>query len=36
LNTYKYLQVSQAAEIPNRLMPELEAILQASGALTLR
>ena len=36
LNTYKYLQVNQAAEIPNRLMPELEAILQDSGALTLR
>ena len=32
LNTFKYLSLSQAAEIPNKLQPEIEAILTASGA----
>ena len=32
LNTFKYVSVGQAAEIPNRLKPEIEAILTASGA----
>lgn len=35
LTTYKYLLVNQAAEIPNKLAPELTAILEASGALIL-
>ncbi len=33
LNTFKYVPISQAAEIPNRLTPELESILQSAGAL---
>lgn len=32
LNTFKYIQLSQAAEIPNKLQPELEAILRSAGA----
>lgn len=32
LNTFKYVPITQAAEIPNRLMPELESILQSAGA----
>jgi hypothetical protein len=32
LNTFKYVQISQAAEIPNKLAPEIEAIIAASGA----
>ncbi|MGE4584917.1 MAG: hypothetical protein AB7C91_09715 [Sphaerochaeta sp.] len=32
LNTFKYVAVTQAAEIPNRLMPELESILRDAGA----
>lgn len=32
LNTFKYVQITQAAEIPNRLTPELKSILLASGA----
>ncbi|MEX1666009.1 hypothetical protein [Zhongshania arctica] len=31
LNTFKYVQVSQAAEIPEKLTAELSAILQESG-----
>lgn len=33
LNTFKYVPITQAAEIPNRLTPELESILRSSGAL---
>jgi hypothetical protein len=33
LNTFKYVPITQAAEIPNRLTPELESILQSAGAL---
>lgn len=33
LNTFKYVPITQAAEIPNRLTPELESILQGAGAL---
>ncbi|MCD8491549.1 MAG: hypothetical protein LRY51_06435 [Geovibrio sp.] len=32
LNTYKYVSITQAAEIPNRLTTELESILQSAGA----
>jgi hypothetical protein len=32
LNTFKYVLVTQAAEIPNKLAPELKSILNASGA----
>ncbi|MDD5095133.1 MAG: hypothetical protein PHV74_12275 [Dehalococcoidia bacterium] len=32
LNTFKYVPINQAAEIPNRLTPELESILQSAGA----
>lgn len=32
LNTFKYVQITQAAEIPVRLKPEIEAILISSGA----
>lgn len=32
LNTFRYVCVSQAAEIPNKLKPEIEAILRAFGA----
>lgn len=33
LNTFKYVAITQAAEIPIRLTPELEAILRSAGAL---
>ena len=33
LNTFKYVQVSQAAEIPERLTPEIKAILEDAGAV---
>jgi hypothetical protein len=33
LNTFKYVQVSQAAEIPGRLTPEIKAILEDAGAV---
>lgn len=33
LNTFKYVPITQAAEIPNRLMPELESIMQSACAL---
>lgn len=33
LNTFKYVQISQAAEIPRRLAPELKAILEDAGAV---
>lgn len=32
LNTFKYVPITQAAEIPNRLTPELKSILQNAGA----
>ena len=32
LNTFKYVQITQAAEIPNCIGSEIEAILQNSGA----
>ncbi|WP_027600717.1 MULTISPECIES: hypothetical protein [Pseudomonas] len=32
LNTFKYVAITQAAEIPNKILPELKAILKASGA----
>lgn len=32
LNTFKYVLITQAAEIPNRLTPELVSILQSAGA----
>ena len=32
LNTFKYVSINQAAEIPSKLRPEIEAILTASGA----
>ncbi len=32
LNTFKYVQITQAAEIPNRIGSEIEAILRDSGA----
>ena len=32
LNTFKYVQITQAAEIPNRIGAEIEAILRDSGA----
>jgi len=32
LNTFKYVQINQAAEIPNRLGPEIIAILRDAGA----
>lgn len=31
LNTFKYVPITQAAEIPNLLLPELRSILQAAG-----
>lgn len=34
LNAFKYVSVTQAAEIPNKLKPEIIAILQSAGALT--
>ncbi len=33
LNTFKYVPITQAAEIPNRLTPEIESILRSAGAL---
>jgi len=33
LNTFKYVPITQAAEIPNKLMPELESILRSAGAV---
>ena len=33
LNTFKYVRVSQAAEIPSRLKPEIIAILEDAGAV---
>ena len=33
LNTFKYVQISQAAEIPNRIAPEIIAILRDAGAV---
>ncbi len=32
LNTFKYVQIAQAAEIPNRIGAEIEAILRDAGA----
>ncbi|OYX40085.1 hypothetical protein [Sphingomonas sp. 32-62-10] len=32
LNTFKYVQINQAAEIPNRIGNEIEAILRDAGA----
>jgi hypothetical protein len=32
LNTFKYVLITQAAEIPSRLMPELVSIFQSAGA----
>ncbi|EDZ42992.1 conserved hypothetical protein [Rhodobacteraceae bacterium HTCC2083] len=32
LNTFKYVQITQAAEIPNRVGSEIEAILRSAGA----
>ncbi|WP_366923143.1 hypothetical protein MFMK1_003633 [Metallumcola ferriviriculae] len=32
LTTFKYIQISQAAEIPSKLKPEIEEILRSSGA----
>lgn len=34
LNTFKYVQIAQAAEIPNRVATEIEAILRDCGAAT--
>jgi hypothetical protein len=31
LSTFKYVPINQAAEIPNRLMTELESILRSAG-----
>lgn len=31
LNTFKYVQISQAAELPNKLKPEIMAILKDAG-----
>ncbi len=36
LNTFKYVQVSQAAEISGRLTPEIKAILEDAGAVLER
>jgi len=33
LNTFKYIQVAQAAEIPGKLKPEIRAVLQEAGAI---
>ena len=32
LNTFKYVLVNQAAEIPNKVKPEIESILRSAGA----
>jgi len=36
LEPFKYVPITQAAEIPNRVMPELESILQSAGALLVK
>ncbi len=36
LNTFKYVQISQAAEIQGRLTPEIKAILEDAGAVLER
>lgn len=36
LNTFKYVQISQAAEIPGRLTPEIKTILEDAGAVLER
>ena len=36
LNTFKYVPIAQAAEIPNKLTPEIESILTSSGAALAR
>lgn len=36
LNTFKYVQISQAAEIQGRLIPEIKAILEDAGAVLER
>lgn len=36
LNTFKYVQISQAAEIQGRLLPEIKAILEDAGAVLER
>jgi len=33
LTTFKYVLISQAAEIPNKVKTEIVAILRATGAL---
>ena len=33
ISSFKYIQLSQAAEIPNKLQPDIEAILRKAGAL---
>ena len=33
LNAFKYVLISQAAEIPNKLLPEIEAIMTEAGAV---
>jgi len=33
LNTFKYVEVSQAADIPRKLTPEIKAILEDAGAV---
>lgn len=33
LNTFKYVAITQAADIPNRLRPEIEAIMTEAGAV---
>lgn len=32
LGTFKYISITQAAEIPNKLVPELKSIIRTSGA----
>jgi hypothetical protein len=32
LDTFKYVSITEAAEIPNRLKPEIESILRSAGA----
>lgn len=32
LNTFKYVEINQAAEIPNKIGKEIEAVLRDSGA----
>ena len=33
LNTFEYVSVTQAAEIPNKMKPKIESILRSAGAL---